>query len=128
MAKFKVAKEELELETVLAESSTKLKVLNEYKKSEDGLSCHTLAKKLRGGNLKHVRTSFSLLQPHKANFHTPPQMLQSVDQHDLNYNAQTNRGDEKKIGDAKSECNYQATSKTTEAISATSEGCSCLQM
>ena len=77
MARLKVAKEELELETALAESSAKLKVLKEYEKSEDGSNSHTSAKKLRVENRKQEGTIFSLLQADNANFHTPPQMLQS---------------------------------------------------
>lgn len=90
MDRLKVAKEELELKTALAESSAKLKVLKEYEKSEDGSKCCTSAKGLHGENRKQEGTIFSL-QPDIANFHTQPQ---SVVQHDLNCNAQNNRGDE----------------------------------
>lgn len=102
MARIKVAKEELELETALAESSAKLKVLKEYERSEDGYSSrgsssHVLVQKPRGGNTKQEETSVSLTQPVNPSFHAQPQMLYSqvpkMAQQDYN-NAQANRGDD----------------------------------
>ena len=62
MAKLKGAKEELELENPLAESSAKLKVFKEYERSEAvsgsrGDSSHALVEILRGGNGKQEESS-----------------------------------------------------------------------
>ncbi|KAJ8397148.1 hypothetical protein AAFF_G00010020 [Aldrovandia affinis] len=48
IARIKAKKEELEMETALAESSAKLKVLNEYERSEDGASSHGRRSRNRG--------------------------------------------------------------------------------
>lgn len=47
MARLKVAKDDLELKTALAESSAKLKGLKEYEKSENGTNSHRSGKELR---------------------------------------------------------------------------------
>ena len=82
IAKLKGAKEELELENPLAESSAKLKVFKEYERSEDGsgsrgYSSHALVSILQGGNVEQKESGVSLPQPVNPGFHAQPQMLQS---------------------------------------------------
>lgn len=93
MTRLKVAREELELETALAESSAKIKVLKEYENSEDGSSSHRRAQKLQGGNVKQERISLPLQQG-SVNFHALPQTLHNVTPQDSNYNVPTNRGED----------------------------------
>lgn len=47
-ARVKAEKEELELETALAESQAKLKVLKEYERSEDGLRSYVSIQRSQG--------------------------------------------------------------------------------
>ncbi|KAJ8413666.1 hypothetical protein AAFF_G00081730 [Aldrovandia affinis] len=76
IARIKAKKEELEMETALAESSAKLKVLNEYERSEDGASSHGRRSRNRG-SLRHDVTRASPPQPDVTTPQTPPQMLQT---------------------------------------------------
>ncbi|KAJ8366420.1 hypothetical protein AAFF_G00355740 [Aldrovandia affinis] len=76
IARIKAKKEELEMETALAESSAKLKVLNEYERSEDGASSHGRRSRNRG-SLRHDVTRVSPPQPDVTTPQAPPQMLQT---------------------------------------------------
>lgn len=98
-ARIKAEKEELKLETALAESKAKIRVLKEYERSEDGFSSYAAAQKPRGEHVKE-RTSIMLPQQANTNTHVQPQTRHSRTQQQSqlvsNYvpNAQPNGGDD----------------------------------
>lgn len=98
-ARIKAEKDELELDTALAESKAKLRVLKEYERSEDGLSSYAAVQKPQGGHVKE-RTSIMLPQQANTNTQVQPQtqhsQIQQLSQPVSNYvpNAQPNRGDD----------------------------------
>lgn len=98
-AKIKAEKEELVLETALAESKAKLRVLKEYERSEDGLSSYSAVQKSQGGHMKE-RTSILLPQQANTNTHAQPHTqhsrIQQQSQPVFNYvsNAQSNSRDD----------------------------------
>lgn len=98
-AKIKAEKEELVLETALAESKAKLRVLKEYERSEDGLSSYSAVQKSQGGHMKE-RTSILLPQQANTNTHVQPHTqhsrIQQQSQPVFNYvsNAQSNSRDD----------------------------------
>lgn len=71
-ARIKAEKEELELETALAESKAKIRVLKEYERSEDGFSSYAAMQKPRRGHEKE-RTSIILPQQANTTTHVQPQ-------------------------------------------------------
>lgn len=75
--RIKAEKEELVLETALAESQAKLRVLKEYERSEDGRSSYVSMQKSQSGDIKKERASMTLLQPAKVNVHEPRQVQRS---------------------------------------------------
>ncbi|KAI2644916.1 DNA repair protein RecO [Labeo rohita] len=74
-ARIKVEKEELEMETALAESQAKLKVLKEYERSEDGTSSYASVRKLSSENVKKERAT--LPAQANVNVHVPAQVQHS---------------------------------------------------
>ncbi|KAL2082024.1 hypothetical protein ACEWY4_021842 [Coilia grayii] len=99
-ARIKAEKEELELETALAESQAKLKVLKEYERSEDGASSYASAQKPLRGNIKKERISIMLPQQPNVDTHVqsraqhtsaPPLSQPVSNQRPI---AQANRGDD----------------------------------
>ncbi|XP_076839331.1 uncharacterized protein LOC143484479 [Brachyhypopomus gauderio] len=99
-ARIKAEKEELELETALAESQAKLKVLREYERSEDGSSCHSSAWKSLSGKMNKERDAMMLQQQAHVNVHVPTQVQHSrIPQQpqpasNQSPRAQTSRGDD----------------------------------
>lgn len=98
-AKIKAEKEELVLETALAESKAKLRVLKEYERSEDGSSSYSAVQKSQGGHMKE-RTSILLPQQANTNTHAQPHTqhsrVQQQSQPVFSYvsNAQSNSRDD----------------------------------
>lgn len=68
-ARIKTEKEELEMETALAESQAKLKVFKEYERSEDGTSSYASVQKSQSGTTKRERVRITL--PQQANVSIP---------------------------------------------------------
>ncbi|KAL6491348.1 hypothetical protein MHYP_G00016930 [Metynnis hypsauchen] len=64
-ARIKAEKEELELETALAESQARLKVLKEFERSEDGSSSYASVRKSLSGKVK--REIDGMMLPQQAN-------------------------------------------------------------
>lgn len=89
-----------EMETALAERQAKLKVLKEYKRSEDGLSNCASVRKLLSENVKNERVSITLLTQDNVNVHVParvqhsriPQQPQPVSHQ--SFRTHTNRSDD----------------------------------
>nr|XP_021329205.1 uncharacterized protein LOC110439111 [Danio rerio] len=76
-ARIKAEKEELEMETALAESQAKLKVLKEYERSEDGMNSYASVRKISSENVKKERVSITLPTQANVNVHVPARMQPS---------------------------------------------------
>ena len=75
--RIKAEKEELELETKLAESQAKIQVLKEYEMLEDGRSTHVSMQKSISGNIRKERVSMSLPQYATMDVQAPRQVQYS---------------------------------------------------